>query len=190
MEEKKDICSAIISDAEAYAAETIKAAEEYAGSKLKEAEFEVQTFAVSQNELARKEIADIEAKNAAAERMEKKKIVLAAKVELLNEVYKRLEEKLGAMKGDELTRFIEKLIEKYATDGDEIVVAANSAVGADKIAELQVCKKLGLKVVGEGAFSGGFIIKGKTFDRDLSFATIVGAVRENTESEVSAKLFG
>ena len=46
MEEKKDICSAIISDAEAYAAETVKAAEEYAGSKLKEAEFEVQTFAV------------------------------------------------------------------------------------------------------------------------------------------------
>ena len=111
-------------------------------------------------------------------------------MELLNEVYKRLEEKLGAMKGDELTRFIEKLIEKYATDGDEIVVAANSAVGADKIAELQVCKKLGLKVVGEGAFSGGFIIKGKTFDRDFSFAAIVGAVRESTESEVSAKLFG
>ena len=102
----------------------------------------------------------------------------------------KMVKKLGAMKGDELTRFIEKLIEKYATDGDEIVVAANSAVGADKIAELQVCKKLGLKVVGEGAFSGGFIIKGKTFDRDLSFAAIVGAVRESTESEVSAKLFG
>lgn len=51
MEEKKDICSAIISDAEAYAAETVKAAEEYAGSKLKEAEFEVQTFAVRRTNL-------------------------------------------------------------------------------------------------------------------------------------------
>ncbi len=190
MEEKKDICSAIISDAELYAAETVKAAEEYAGSKLKEAGFEAQTFAAAQDELAEKEIADIEAKNAAAERMEKKKIVLAAKVELLNDVYGRLEEKLGSMNGEELARFIGNLIEKYASTGDEIVVAANSAVGAEKIAELQVCKKLGLKVVGGGAFSGGFVIKGKTFDRDLSFAAIVGSVRENTESEVSAKLFG
>lgn len=73
-------------------------------------------------------------------------------MELLNEVYKRLEEKLGAMKGDELTRFIEKLIEKYATDGDEIVVAANSAVGADKIAELQVCKNSGLKLSARARF--------------------------------------
>ncbi len=190
MEEKIDICSAIISDAELSAAETVKAAEDYADKKRKEADFEAQAFAISQDELARKEVAEIEAKNAAAERMEKKKIVLAAKVSLIDEVYERLERKLGSMSGKELARFTEKLIEKYAAAGDELVVAANSRISAEETARLPICEKLGLKVSGGGDFSGGFVLKGKSFDRDFSFGAIVRSVKESTEPEVSKKLFG
>lgn len=190
MEEKRDICSAIISDATEYGEETVGAAEEYAENKRKEAEFSAQAYALSQDDLAGKEIADISAKNAAAERMEKKKILLAAKVELLNSVYARLETKLGTLGGDELKAFTEKLIEKYAKEGDEIIVAANSAIHAETVAEFPICKKLSLKVSGGGDFSGGFMIGGKAYDRDFSFAAIVRSVKEQTEAEVSAKLFG
>lgn len=190
MEEKKDICSAIISDAEIYAEETVKAAEEYAEEKRKEAEFQVKTFALGQEEIARKECDDVAAKNAAAERMEKKKIVLAAKVSLIDDVYERLKARLCSLRGSELEKFTAGLIEKYAAIGDEIVVAADSAISAESVADLPVVKKLGLKVSGGGDFSGGFAIKSKSFDRDFSFASIVRSVKEQTESEVSAKLFG
>lgn len=190
MEEKKDICSAIISDAELYAESVVKAAEEYAEEKRKEADFQVKTFALGQDELSRKECDDVAAKNAAAERMEKKKIVLAAKVSLIDEVYERLKAKLYSLSGVDLERFTAGLIEKYASFGDEIVVAADSALSVEKIAALPVAEKLGLKVSGGGDFSGGFAIKSKSFDRDFSFASIVRSVKEQTESEVSAKLFG
>ncbi len=190
MEEKRDICSAIISDAQKYADETVKAAEEYAENKRKEAGFKAQTYALSQEELAGKEIADISAKNAAAERMEKKKILLAAKVDLLNDVYARLEAKLGTLRGEDIKAFTEKLIGKYAEEGDEIVVSGNSAISAEEVKELPTCKKLSLKVSGGGDFSGGFMIKGKAYDRDLSFGAIVRSVKEQTEAEASAKLFG
>ncbi len=190
MEEKRDICSAIISDAEKYADETVKAAEEYADKKRKEAEFQVQAYALSQEDLAGKEIADVSAKNAAAERMEKKKVLLAAKVNLLNDVYARLETKLGTLRGEELKAFTENLIGKYAEEGDEIVVAANSSINAETVAEFPISKKLSLKVSGGGDFSGGFMIKGKAYDRDFSFGAIVRSVKEQTESEISTKLFG
>ena len=190
MEEKRDICSAIISDAEKYADETVKAAEEYADKKRKEAEFKVQAYALSQEDLAGKEIADVSAKNAAAERMEKKKVLLAAKVDLLNDVYARLETKLGTLRGEEIKAFTENLIGKYAEEGDEIVVAANSSINAETVAEFPISKKLSLKVSGGGDFSGGFMIKGKAYDRDFSFGAIVRSVKEQTESEISTKLFG
>ena len=89
----------------------------------------------------------------------------------------------------ELAVFGEKLIEKYAAKGDEIVVSENSKVKAEKFTEMNAVKNLGLKVSGGGKFSGGFIIRSAAFDTDLSFAAIVRSVREDTEAEVSAKLF-
>ena len=54
MEEKKDICAAIIADADKYAAEATKSAEEYAKTKAAETEKEVSAYAVTQAELAEK----------------------------------------------------------------------------------------------------------------------------------------
>lgn len=189
MEEKKDICAAIIADADKYAAEATKSAEEYAKTKAAETEKEVFAYAAVQAELAEKGAADIAAKNAAAERMERKKILLAAKAELIDEVYKKLEARLDGMSEADLAVFSEKLIEKYAAKGDEIIVAENSKVKAEKFTEMNAVKNLGLNVSGGGKFSGGFIIRSAAFDTDLSFAAIVRSVREDTEAEVSAKLF-
>lgn len=189
MEEKKDICAAIIADADKYAAEATKSAEEYAKTRAAETEKEVSAYAVTQAELAEKGAADIAAKNAAAERMERKKILLAAKAELIDEVYKKLEARLDGMSEADLAVFSEKLIEKYAAKGDEIIVSENSKVKAEKFTEMNAVKNLGLKVSGGGKFSGGFIIRSAAFDTDLSFAAIVRSVREDTEAEVSAKLF-
>lgn len=189
MEEKKDICAAIESAAAKYASSVIQSAEEYAKAKAEETEKEVSEYALTQAELAEKGAADIAAKNAAAERMERKKILLAAKAELIDEVYKKLEARLAAMSETELAVFCEKLVEKYAAKGDEIVVSENSKVKAEQFSEMDAVKNLGLKVSDGGKFSGGFIIKCEAFDTDLSFAAIVRSVREQTEAEVSAKLF-
>ena len=189
MEEKKDICAAIIADADKYASSAVESAEEYAKAKAEEIEKEVSVYAATQAELAEKGAADIAAKNAAAERMERKKILLAAKAELIDEVYKKLETRLAAMDEAELSAFCEKLVEKYAAKGDEIVVAENSKLKAEKFSEMNAVKNLGLKVSAGGKFSGGFIIKSAAFDTDLSFAAIVRSVREDTEAEVSAKIF-
>ena len=64
--------------------------------------------------------------------MERKKILLAAKAELIDEVYKKLEARLDGMSEADLAVFSEKLIEKYAAKGDEIIVSENSKVKAEK----------------------------------------------------------
>ena len=187
MEEKNTLSQAIVSDAESYAEETVRLAKEYAEKKAKETEFEIQTYILGQEELARKESLDIERKNAAQERMESKKIMLSAKVSLVDEVYERTKTKLSSLEKGEQTKFFASLAEKYYVSGDEILVAKDAAF---MVAELE--KSLSIKgvPVKSGDFTGGgILLKGKTYDRDLSFDSIVKSAREKTETEISAKLF-
>lgn len=189
MEERKDICAAIIEDAEKYSSDLCAAAEEYAKNKLKEAEYGLQAFALNQEAASQKEIDEIFSKNAAAERMEEKNIMLSAKVDLISEVYDRLKSKLASTEKGELLRFYDSLIEKYASCGDEIVIARNSELSEDDFRQSKVVQKLGLNVTGGGDFIGGFMIRNASYDRDFSFESVVKAVREQTEAEISAKLF-
>lgn len=187
MEEKNTLSQAIVSDAQSCAEETVRLAKEYADKKAKETEFEIQTYILGQEELARKESLDIERKNAAQERMESKKIMLSAKVSLVDEVYKRTEAKLSSLDKDEQTKFFASLAEKYYAEGDEILVAKDAAFTAEDLEKSLEVKGVPVK---SGDFTGGgLLLKGKTYDRDLSFDSIIQSAREKTETEISAKLF-
>ncbi len=186
MEEKNTLSQAIVSDAQSYA-ETVSLAKEYADKKATETPFQVQTYIVSQEELARKESLDIERKNAAQERMESKKIMLSAKVALVDEVYERTKSKLSSLEKGEQVKFFASLAEKYYANGDEILVAKDAAFTAEDLEKLLEVKGVPVK---SGDFTGGgLLLKGKTYDRDLSFDSIIQSAREKTETEISAKLF-
>ncbi len=187
MEEKNTLSQAIVSDAQSYAEETVRLAKEYADKKAKETQFEIQTYILSQEELARKESLDIERKNAAQERMESKKIMLSAKVALVDEVYERTKSKLSSLEKGEQVKFFASLAEKYYAKGDEILVAKDAAFTAEDLEKTLEVKGVPVK---SGDFTGGgLLLKGKTYDRDLSFDSIIQSAREKTETEISAKLF-
>ncbi len=189
MEEKKTLREAIISEAREYAEKIVASAEDYASNKAKETEFEIKTYEIDQMALADAEIADIESKNAAAERMEQRMASLAARVELIDATYARATAKLSALPSDELVAFFAVLVEKYGEKDDKVFVAADASFSADDLIKALKAKGLSTSVERGEFKGGGILISGKTFDRDFSFAAIAKTLRENTEAEVSAKLF-
>ena len=119
--------------------------------------------------------------------MESKKIMLSAKVALVDEVYERTKSKLSSLEKGEQVKFFASLAKKYYAEGDEILVAKDAAFTAEDLEKSLEVKGVPVK---SGDFTGGGLrLKGKTYDRDLSFDSIIQSAREKTETEISAKLF-
>ena len=185
---QEDIVNAILSDAEKEAQEIIanaqrkaeetrKAAQNVADTLLRTAEAETQARA--------KAIAD---GKAATARLDCAKITLAEKRRVIASVYARAHEKLETLGEKEALSLLERLLKNYAQEGDEVVIGKRFIHRA-AFEKLPVVSKLKLKVVTDASVSGGFILRGKNADVDLSFATLLAQDREEHQSEIAAELF-
>ena len=169
----------IISDAEKIAAETVDAAERQAAE-----------YAEKQRASALAAVKDLEDGKRTLGAIEEKKILLGAKQRLVETVYLRVVQKLNKMTKAEFLALADKLISKYAEKGETAVLSENCPASAEEVEALPSAKALGLKASGGGKFGGGIMLSGKSCDKDLSFAALCAAARENTEAEVAAELFG
>jgi vacuolar-type H+-ATPase subunit E/Vma4 len=120
------------------------------------------------------------------------KILLAEKRAVIDDVYARAAKQLGEMNEHDLLSMTKKLLEEYAEDGDEIVFADGYPC-VKQVSTLDVVKDRHLKItfVGKvgGKVDGGFMLCGKTSDKDLSFAALLAADRAQHETEIAAELF-
>lgn len=186
---KEEIVGRIISDAEAEAAEIIKAAssraEEIISSANKHAFLERSEAEAEVGERA-KRIAD---GRAAAARLDSAKILLAEKKRVIDEIYARALGKLQTLGEKDSVALIGRLLEENAEEGDEIVLAKNFAY-APKVAALNVVTAKKLTLSAERAqISGGCLLRGKTSDKDLSYAALLNADMEEHQAGIAAKLF-
>ena len=168
----------IIENAESAAAQTVAFANERAERNRlgTEAEIKEKATAISDGK-------------AAQARLECAKILLGEKRGVIDRVYAQALEKLISLSDGETVRFADRLLREYAENGDEILFAENFRCVQD-VAKLSVVKEKKLKVSPKKVkIDGGFILRGKVSDKDISYGALLSADREERQAEIAAKLF-
>jgi len=159
----------------------------------------------------RKAAAERQERLESAAQMEKRKLLLGAKQEMLEQVFDRALEKLCALPDEELVPLLARLAVQASSSGREqvilspkdrsrigkqVVLAANEALaqkwGGKKGALLN-------KIMGGGAqltlsqetrkFRGGLILSDGDIEMNCTFETLVRLQREKLEREVARTLF-
>ena len=185
---KEEIINAILSEAEQEAQKIIAQAEENAAS-VKSAAFDVaeSLLKTAESETDARAKAILEGKAATA-RLDSAKILLAGKRHILATVYARAYERLEALGEKEVLPFMAQLLEKYASEGDEVVLSAAFRFKT-AFEKLPVISKKKLKVVTDPTVKGGFLLRGISADVDLSFETLLAQDKEAHQSEIAGTLF-
>jgi V/A-type H+-transporting ATPase subunit E len=185
---KQDIVDRILSDASEEAEGIISEAEEVAARILSDArdgaEREMQNLRV---ETEAKVNAILAGKQATA-RLDGAKILLAEKRAVIDDVYARAAKELLSLSASDCLAMTERLLKSYAEEGDEVIFAHNFPC-VKEASELSVVKQKHLKITFGGKMGGGFILCGKTADKDLSFAALLAADRAEHEAEIGAEIF-
>ncbi len=187
---REEIVARILSDAQAEAEGIVKAAKERAESIVRTAE-----------ETANAEIAEAEKEanaraklitdgKAATARLDSRKVILSEKRRVVDGIYFRALVTLCCLEKHEAVLLAEKLLKDNSEKGDEIVFSENFAY-ADNVAALPVVRERQLTVSEERPkLSGGFILRGKYSDKDLTYGAILSADREEHQAEIARAVFG
>ncbi len=183
------IVERIISDAEREARDIIKEAEERAAETVASASERAQRNRQGTEAEIKEKVAAISDGEAASARLDCAKILLGEKRAVIDGVYARALDKLVKLGDAETLRLADKLLKEYADDGDEIVFAENFGCAHD-VARLSVVKEKKLKVSPKRAkIDGGFILRGKVCDKDISYGAILAADREENQAQIASELF-
>lgn len=186
---KQEIIQRIISDAETAAAEIISEAEKKAAEICDDAQKSAERRKKgTQAEIDDKVKSICDGKSATA-RLDGAKALLAEKRRVIDETYNRALDKLNALPREDALRLAERLLSEYSEQGDEIVFAANYKY-AQQVAKLSVVGERKLKISSETAnVDGGFILCGKTADKDVSYGALIAADREEFQAGLAAEIF-
>lgn len=186
---KEQVVERILSDAKAEADEIVQAARGQAEQILADA-------AARCDALKRETEADVAAyrqaameKKQAAARLESAKIVLREKRKVIDYIYAQALSRLRSLEKEDALRLAERLLTAYAETGDEIFFAENYRFEQEVLA-LPVAKEKQLKAGGERlAIDGGFCLKGKVSDKNLSYSALLAADREEFQAAVAKDIF-
>lgn len=178
----------IVSEAKAEATRILEEAQKYYDEVVSEAERSAEEYLSAERKATEAAAESVRSRRATLAAIDGKKAVLSAKQELVGTVYLRAVNKLKAMPKEEYLSFVLGLIEKHAEKGETVVISSDAPFSAEDVAKSDVVVRLALKVRAE-EIGGGIVIEGEKFDKDLSFASLVAAIREKTEAEVAERLF-
>lgn len=180
----------IISDAEQSAAATVAGAKKRADEIIAAAEEEAQRARAGvEAEVAARVKAITEGKLAQA-RLDGAKILLAEKRRVIDSVYERARKELSALSEAQTVEMSDRLLQLYAEEGDEISFSPDFKY-AKQVSELDEVKAKKLKVkLNDRSVDGGFALRGRTSDKDLSFAALLTYDRERNEAVIAADIFG
>ena len=177
-------------DAAAEAEKIIGEANSYAAACDEQAANQADEYKAEQLAICDEAIKTIVAGYKTLSAIESKKTYLAAKQAIAESVFSRAIEMLCALSEEKYLALISSLVEKYAEDGDEIVLSSSCTLTEKSVSALKAVSSRNLKVSKSGQFAGGIVLSGKKFDKDLTFEALVAALKEQTEEEVAKKLFG
>ena len=187
---REEIVARVLSDAEKEAERVVaaakKRAEEIVSSAQAEADAEI--AAAEKEVMARAKL--ITDGKAATARLDSRKVLLAEKRRVIDGVYSRALGTLCCLGEHDSVLLAERLLKENAEEGDEIVFSDNFS-HADAVTALPVVREKKLTVSRERPkLTGGFILRGKHADKDVSYGAILAADREEHQAEIATAIFG
>ena len=186
---KEGIVERILSDAESRAQAIIAAAERRAEEIIAEANESAKRDELGvQAEVAEK-CAAIKSGKEAEARLDSAKVLLAQKRRVIDSIYERALVQLKELKKSDAVAFADKILQEFAEDGDTIAFAPDFKY-AQEVSRLAVCseKKLKISLNAEGV-DGGFVLRGKIADKDVSYGALLSSDREEKQVEIAAAVF-
>lgn len=186
MSGKENIIANILADARAEKDRILAAAKEKADeiaradeAFCKEAEQNVQKRAEENERLT-------VARYVSVANMDVKKVLLQAKQDKISKTFERAEEKILSMDKEAYAAFILSLLDKYAEEGDEVVLSARDKerITPAEIAAYATKKGIALTCRADGAFSGGIVLEGKVYDKNLTLSMLLKEYKEAHETEI------
>jgi len=192
----EQVVNKILSEAQQQAAAIAQEAQQKNEAVKRQFEQELSACRAETDRLAKEAAEDKRLRMLAAARMNNNRALLAAKVELLNEVFKRAEQRVVQMPDDAYQALMSKLMIAAVQTGDEEVIIGKNERRINDDLIKQVNRQLGTGFKGNLRLSdkradikGGFILSRGKVQMNASVEVLIERLRETMETELAAELF-
>ena len=189
MEGKDAIIARIIGDAENRANVLLSEAEKSVSESMKDAEDWAENYKNTQRALLKEETEHLVSRRKTVAQLDCRKAMLRAKQEVIGAVFSRAQEKACSFGKEKYLAVIERLLTENAEEGDCVLLAESAPFGEAELMNLPVAKERKLKFGGKGDFAGGVYLTNDVSDKDLSFAAVIGARKDEMEAEIAKSMF-
>lgn len=189
---KENIIAGILSAAEADKAQVLSAARAQA-EEIARADEAFCASLRAQTEKTAQETEETEILRASARaRMDTGKVLLAARQEEISAAFAAAEEAFRTMDKKKYFDFIVSLLDRWAEEGDTVVLAAEDAerVSERDIASYAAARGIRLSCRADGAFSGGVMLENDRYDKNLTVGMLLQEYRASHEAEIASVLSG
>lgn len=189
MNGKSKIIERILSDAESKCAEISAAAQLRAQQTVADAEAKIAQEKQALTERLEKQAQDVVKNKLANAALDARKYKLECKQNLIASCYDKALESLVKSTDAEYKQLISNLLNKFAEQGESVCIADKDA---------NVITQSFLDTFGKGLTlsakrinaTGGIVIEGNGYDKDLTFEALVSYAKADTEAMVAELLFG
>ncbi len=135
---------------------------------------------------------EIDERSRSVAELDARKLLLAAKTQVLDDVYAKTLEKLRNLDKEQYGALIFAMLEN-AKDGDVVIVSEREKDIVTKQSLADFAKKKGIKLTLAdkfGDFDGGVIISENGVDNNFTLDVEVSILREQTETKIAKEIFG
>lgn len=135
---------------------------------------------------------EIDERSRSVAELDARKLLLAAKTQVLDSVYAKTLEKLRNLDKEQYGALIFAMLEN-AKDGDVVMVSEREKDIVTKQSLADFAKKKGIKLTLAdkfGDFDGGVIISENGVDNNFTLDVEVSILREQTETKIAKEIFG
>ncbi len=189
---KEAIIEKILSDAQIKADSFLSVARETADDILSKAAEQCKAYYSASRATIDTTVKDLEKRSETVAGMDAKKLLLAAKATLLDNVYTLALDKFKNLDQKTYTAILNGML-NYADDGDIVTVSKREKDIVNEEFISAYAKKKGIKLSLNkkfGEFDGGMILTGKGIDKNLNFDVELALLRDATETQIAKELFG
>lgn len=135
---------------------------------------------------------EIDERSRSVAELDARKLLLAAKTQVLDSVYAKTLEKLRNLDKEQYSALIFAMLEN-AKDGDVVTVSEREKdiVTQESLADFAKKKGISLTLADKfGDFDGGVVISENGVDNNFTLEVEVALLREQTETKIAKEIFG
>lgn len=190
MKGTEGIIDKILSDARAQAKKTVESAEYERAMSEKATSDWADGYLLKERKILRRECDEVVERKLTLAKLDKRKLLLKAKQEVIGEIFERVLSRLNSLKKEECVNLIAKLLENNADEGDKIVLPSDGGIIEKDLKDLEIVARKKLKFAKEkGDFTGGVMLIGASCDKDLTFSALLKENEEKIVQKITAELF-